>query len=1046
MAQVTIYAANVDVVSTFQSYMDGSRTPTQSGYTTPTTGTGTAYFDTSPIPAGASGISGTLYYSAGGSNFGGTARVNGAVSGHAVTNVSNAALTFKSNTGGSFPPYVYGEKKYYYKTGTCTFSSMYIVVNYTPPTAPSITGVYVNGSTAAQYKSGSEGVTISWGASNGTNNAITSYSLFYSDNDGAWTYFANTTAGSYGSSAHPNPGVKRRFAVIAVAPYGNSAMMAGPYVYTYSSASVSGVLINGSASTAYAGAGGVLTLSWSAANGSYNSITAYNVYYSDNGGGWVPLGQTTAGTYVVSAHPTAGSNIRFAIIALAPYGNSPTTAGPYVYSYSAVTAPTAVSISPTSIYTNSANPSLSWSGAGNGTGVSVSTYHIYQNEVHIGTQATSPFSVPTPTTAGTYNYTVRAIGSVGGYNSGESPAATLTTINPSSPFSLSSTGSDMNGVNTVTCTISPVDSSYTHTVTWKINGATKVDKYNAGASSENITHDFELLEDYCADLTDAKSMAAGGSCTIETKIGTNVVSETKTFAISVPDSIKPTALATLTSIYKIGEEYFYLYNINGCKVTGSGAEIYGSPIVKYQFELLFGTTSLETSSDSATNTWTTLSSSYVGIHTIKTTVTDARGQKGTRSDTFTVKNYNNPSLAPSYYRVSLVDGNWIKDDDGETLRVNPVVAPYIVKNGSDVVINNITNVTIRYKEKSSSTWSGATTILNNTANIIYQNLLAISTSYDLEITATDTFNLSITNNYTLSSAQRMFDFRNDRAAFGKPAGATKTFMLPDDWTTNVNADKLDGLHASELVASLNYDGTNMNNNKKTGFSRGYNMTNAAVTGISSFETIVYSADWITQIQHTIGATPEMYIRSWHSGTTWGSWYNIMHSGNILNKVYPVGAIYMSVVSTSPATLFGGTWAALGARFLIGVGTGYANGATGGAATHTHTTPNHTHTTPAVALTAANLPKQTGEIWLHGGESGSMLWHHDGVFSGSQSIGQYKPQTGGVTAGAASLWKIIFNSGGNTAHGHGATGNAKPTTNSASSLPPYLAVYMWKRTA
>jgi hypothetical protein len=29
--------------------------------------------------------------------------------------------------------------------------------------------------------------------------------------------------------------------------------------------------------------------------------------------------------------------------------------------------------------------------------------------------------------------------------------------------------------------------------------------------------------------------------------------------------------------------------------------------------------------------------------------------------------------------------------------------------------------------------------------------------------------------------------------------------------------------------------------------------------------------------------------------------------SVLDTVYPVGAIYLSVSSTSPATLFGGTW-------------------------------------------------------------------------------------------------------------------------------------------
>lgn len=42
---------------------------------------------------------------------------------------------------------------------------------------------------------------------------------------------------------------------------------------------------------------------------------------------------------------------------------------------------------------------------------------------------------------------------------------------------------------------------------------------------------------------------------------------------------------------------------------------------------------------------------------------------------------------------------------------------------------------------------------------------------------------------------------------------------------------------------------------------------------------------------------------------------------ILGLVYPVGAIYMSVVNTSPATLFGGTWSVWGTgRVPVGVDT------------------------------------------------------------------------------------------------------------------------------
>lgn len=61
--------------------------------------------------------------------------------------------------------------------------------------------------------------------------------------------------------------------------------------------------------------------------------------------------------------------------------------------------------------------------------------------------------------------------------------------------------------------------------------------------------------------------------------------------------------------------------------------------------------------------------------------------------------------------------------------------------------------------------------------------------------------------------------------------------------------------------------------------------------------------------------------------------------------YPVGAIYLSVTDTDPATLFGGTWERIGGRFLLGADSTYAAGSTGGEAEHTLTIdemPRHNH--------------------------------------------------------------------------------------------------------
>ena len=41
---------------------------------------------------------------------------------------------------------------------------------------------------------------------------------------------------------------------------------------------------------------------------------------------------------------------------------------------------------------------------------------------------------------------------------------------------------------------------------------------------------------------------------------------------------------------------------------------------------------------------------------------------------------------------------------------------------------------------------------------------------------------------------------------------------------------------------------------------------------------------------------------------------------IFNLIYPVGSIYLSMNSTDPSKLFGGTWEAINSRFLIGTGT------------------------------------------------------------------------------------------------------------------------------
>lgn len=153
---------------------------------------------------------------------------------------------------------------------------------------------------------------------------------------------------------------------------------------------------------------------------------------------------------------------------------------------------------------------------------------------------------------------------------------------------------------------------------------------------------------------------------------------------------------------------------------------------------------------------------------------------------------------------------------------------------------------------------------------------------------------------------------------------------------------------------------------------------------------------------------------------------------ILDSTYPVGSIYMSVNSTSPATLFGGTWSQLQNRFLLGAGSSYTAGNIGGAATVTLTTaqmPAHTHTfTGSSATTSSDSHTHTVPN-TKGDNSGS------GNKCESWSSASASGRT--VTTSSDSHTHTVTAKGTNASTGGGGSHN---------NMPPYLVVYMWKRTA
>ena len=77
--------------------------------------------------------------------------------------------------------------------------------------------------------------------------------------------------------------------------------------------------------------------------------------------------------------------------------------------------------------------------------------------------------------------------------------------------------------------------------------------------------------------------------------------------------------------------------------------------------------------------------------------------------------------------------------------------------------------------------------------------------------------------------------------------------------------------------------------------------------------------------------------------------------DIMNLVYPVGAIYLSTSEVSPGTLFGGTWERLKDRMLIGAGDVYEAAATGGSSKISYTPSGTVNNTLLTAAQSEHAP-------------------------------------------------------------------------------------------
>ena len=135
--------------------------------------------------------------------------------------------------------------------------------------------------------------------------------------------------------------------------------------------------------------------------------------------------------------------------------------------------------------------------------------------------------------------------------------------------------------------------------------------------------------------------------------------------------------------------------------------------------------------------------------------------------------------------------------------------------------------------------------------------------------------------------------------------------------------------------------------------------------------------------------------------------------SMLDYCHPVGTIYETTDGNfDPATAWGGTWERIKDKFLLSAGDTYTAGSTGGEATH--------------KLTTSEMPSHSHRSYVYN-SSGTTSW--------TPTYGTYALTVGSVNnSSPVKTWGAtvaLDKTGGSSAHNN---------------MPPYLAVYVWKRTA
>ena len=351
-----------------------------------------------------------------------------------------------------------------------------------------------------------------------------------------------------------------------------------------------------------------------------------------------------------------------------------------------------------------------------------------------------------------------------------------------------------------------------------------------------------------------------------------------------------------------------------------------------------------------------------GNMTASLVLTDSRGQSVTVTKVIAYTAYSLPQITWEYYRSNSTG----KKDllSGTYIYIKP---SYAVAN---IVGNSINSSTIKI---------GTETVSSNVVNgvgVTYGSSYAISKSYPLTMTVQDKLSGSTTISGTIAVAELPMNITKDKTgiAFGTVASNGQITLGKPTVISGT-------METKNYFVAANNQGLRVRD-----------------SGGSPREII-----FMNPSNQTVLPNNNVYINQ-----------NLFVGGTDYRlKIFPVNSIYLTYNNVNPGTFLGGTWTLIGQnRYIIGAGSSYSGGATGGSSTSGATT-----------ITIAQMPAHS-----HRYRTAAPVY---GLGSGWDSSANYAARA------ADNSYYNWADDGGET------VGGGQAHTHSVS--PLFIAIYIWRRT-